>query len=146
MSYLNDIPGNLRPSSKTNENIVPFSFFFFFACFLNFCLHVSKRVNTILALDLQLLGVVLNTFHQMFLFQLSFAQVIPLLILFSFSLVASPTLPSAVRFPHAAAALDVFLILSLFQTGVTTIYCCPHIQLIMCWSLGNLPAQPAVLQ
>lgn len=51
---------------------------------------------------------------------------------------------SALFFPHATVALGVFLILNLFQSGVTSTYCCPHGQLIRCWSLGKLPAQAAV--
>lgn len=51
---------------------------------------------------------------------------------------------SALFFPHATVALAVFLILNLFQSGVTSTYCCPHGQLIRCWSLGKLPAQAAV--
>lgn len=51
---------------------------------------------------------------------------------------------SALFFPHATVALRVFLILNLFQSGVTSTYCCPHGQLIRCWSLGKLPAHAAV--
>lgn len=90
MSYFNDIPGNLCPSSKTNENIVPFSFFFclfyvlLFTCIKAYKHNFGSWLASYMCCTQYLPSYVsLSTF---------IAQAIPLLILYPFWLVASPPL------------------------------------------------------